>query len=75
MLPSKLSNTLAVHHNGWPQAETKSVFPCPVSLYEKWKRFYPLRNNAISNYLDVCWKYIRYVPQGLKKRTNCVAVL
>lgn len=73
VLPSKLSNTLAVHHNGWPQAETKSVFPCPVSLYEKWKALYPLRSNAISNYLDVCWKYIRYVTQGLKKQS--VAVL
>lgn len=53
-----------------PQAETKSAFPCLVSLCEKWETFYPIRNNAISKYLDVCWKYVRCIPWSKNKNKN-----
>lgn len=52
-LSSKPSNVLAAHHRGQSQGDTKSVFPCLLSLYNKWKTFYPVRNNAISNFLDM----------------------
>lgn len=52
-LSSKPSNALAAHHRGQSQGETKSVFPCLLSLCNKWKTFYPVRNNAISNFLDI----------------------
>lgn len=68
--PSKLSNALTAHRKRQPQAETKSVFPCLVSLCEKWKTFYPMRNNTISNYMDVSWKYIRYVPWSKNKNNH-----
>lgn len=52
-LPSKPSNALAAHHRGQSQGETKSVFPCLLSLCNKWKTFSPVRNSAISNFLDI----------------------